>query len=260
MTIADARTLEDGRHLMAEVCIVGAGAAGITLALELGAAGRSVLLVESGGFAPDEAVQSLYDLESIGYPPRQNYMSRARYFGGSCNLWAGRCMRLQAQDFAGRAWVPDSAWPIAADEVFRHYPRAAAILGLGDVAQFELATHDRRLSAAERDLLAGADVVPTLSLWAPKPKRFGRGERRRLAQATGIKLLLHASVTRIELDDDGAKVTALCARAAQLETHARPRWTRPRSACCPPVKIPPNASVCLTVVGTAGEHQPRHCS
>ena len=212
MTIADARTLEDGACLQAEICIVGAGAAGITLALELGAAGRSVLLVESGGFEPEAAVQALYDLEQVGYPPRENYMSRARYFGGSCNLWAGRCMRLQAQDFAARAWVPDSGWPIAAAEVFRHYPRAAAILGLGEVAQFELAAHARRLSAAERELLAAEDAVATLSLWAPRPKRFGRRERRRLARAAAVRLLLHASVTRIELDAAGARVLALHAR------------------------------------------------
>jgi choline dehydrogenase-like flavoprotein len=212
LAIVDARTLEDGTRLEAAVCIVGAGAAGITLALELGAADRSVLLVESGGFEPEEAVQSLYDLQSVGYPPRPNYMARARYFGGSCNLWAGRCMRLQAQDFAPRAWVPDSGWPIAADEVFRHYPRAAAILGLGSIAQFELATHDRQLTAAECDLLASGDAVPTVSLWAPRPKRFGRSERRRLARAAAIRLLLHANVTRIELDEDGGLVRALTAK------------------------------------------------
>ena len=212
MTIIDGRTLDDGARLEAGICIVGAGAAGITLALGLEAAGRSVLLVESGGFEPEAAVQSLYDLETVGYPPRPNYMSRARYFGGSCNLWAGRCMRLQAQDFAARPWVPDSGWPIAADEVFGYYPRAAAILGLGSLAQFELATHDRRLSEAERGLLANPDAMPTVSLWAPRPKRFGGSERRRLKHAAGVRLLLHASVTRIELDDDGAAVRALSAQ------------------------------------------------
>jgi len=212
LTIVDARTLEDGTRLEAEVCIVGAGAAGITLALELEAAGRFVLLVESGGFEPDQAVQSLYDLQSVGYPPRENYMARARYFGGSCNLWAGRCMRLQAQDFAARAWVPGSGWPIPADEVFRYYPRAAAILGLGSITQFDLATHGRRLSAAERALLESQDTEPTLSLWAPKPKRFGRSERRRLTRAARVRLLLHASVTRIGLDDDGTQVLALTAQ------------------------------------------------
>jgi choline dehydrogenase-like flavoprotein len=57
LTIIDARTLEDGARLEADICIVGAGAAGLTLALELEAPGRRVLLVESGGFEPDATVQ-----------------------------------------------------------------------------------------------------------------------------------------------------------------------------------------------------------
>ena len=72
--------------------MIGAGAAGVTVAQELAAAGRRVCLVESGGFEPDPETQSLYDLDSVGYPQRPNFMSRARYFGGSCNLWAGRSM------------------------------------------------------------------------------------------------------------------------------------------------------------------------
>ena len=212
MGLVDARALEDGARLKADVCIVGAGAAGITIALELEALTRRVLLVESGGFEPEEAVQSLYDLESVGYPPRPNYMSRARYFGGSCNLWAGRCMLLQESDLAGRAWVPDSAWPIPSAEIQRYYPRAAAILGLPSLANFDLATHDSRVSDDERTLIGSQDLVPTISLWAPRPKRFNQSERRRLARADHVQVLLHASVTSIDLDDDGNEVCSITAK------------------------------------------------
>jgi choline dehydrogenase-like flavoprotein len=215
LTIIDARTLEDGTRLEADVAIVGAGAAGLTLAFELAAPGRRVLLVESGGFAPDPAVQSLYELESVGYPPRPDYMSRARYFGGSCNLWAGRCMPLQAIDLAGRPWVPDSAWPIPFSEIRRHYPKAALILGLPAIANFDLTAQDGRLSKDERALLASDDLVPTVSLWAPGPKRFARTERRRLARMRDAMLLLHANVTGIDLDEDGDQVRALTARTLE---------------------------------------------
>ena len=77
-----------------DVCVIGAGAAGLTVATELGRAGRDVVLLESGGFAPEEETQALNDLDVTGYPVRENFMSRARYYGGSCNLWAGRSMRL----------------------------------------------------------------------------------------------------------------------------------------------------------------------
>jgi choline dehydrogenase-like flavoprotein len=212
LTIIDARALDHGARLQADVCIVGAGAAGVTLALELEGAARRILLVESGGFEPDEEVQSLYDLESVGYPPRPNYMSRARYFGGSCNLWAGRCMPLQEVDFTGREWVPDSAWPLPSSEIRRFYPKAAAILGLPALANFDLATQGGRLTDDERALVGDGELVPTVSLWAPKPKRFARRERNRLARAGGVQLLLHASVTSIDLDDDGEAVRSLTAR------------------------------------------------
>ena len=73
---------------------------------------HDVCLIESGALAVDEATQSLYDLQSVGYPVRDNFMARARYFGGSSNLWAGRSHAARTHRFQRRDWVPDSGWPI----------------------------------------------------------------------------------------------------------------------------------------------------
>jgi choline dehydrogenase-like flavoprotein len=212
LSVIDARTLEEGACLRGDVCVVGAGAAGLTLAVELEAAGYQVLLVESGDFQPDETIQSLYDLVSVGYPQRANYMSRARYFGGSCNLWAGRCMPLGELDLAARPWVRDSGWPIGSGEIERYYPRAAAILGLPTADNLAPATHAGGLTEAERALLDDPNLAPTVSLWAPRPKRFGGHERRRIERAPGIRLLLQANVVSIDLDEAGQTVHALTAK------------------------------------------------
>ena len=212
MSVIDARALEDGARLQADVCIVGAGAAGITLALQLAAAGLQVLLVESGDLQPDEEIQALYDLDSVGYPPRANYMARARCFGGSCNLWAGRCMPLQSIDLVARTWVPGSGWPILLGDIERYYPRAASVLGLPSLGNFSAPSHAGRLTETERTLLAARDLAPAVSLWAPQPKRFGRRERRRIEQAQAITLLLQASVVSIDLDEAGQVVRTLTAR------------------------------------------------
>ena len=98
MTILDLRASPPEAPLETDVCVIGGGAAGLTIASELGRAGRHVVLLESGGFAPEEQTQALNDLEVTGYPVRENFMSRARYYGGSCNLWAGRSMRLTPED------------------------------------------------------------------------------------------------------------------------------------------------------------------
>ncbi len=211
MPLIDARTLDAGARLTAEICVVGAGAAGITLAEALGRSGRQVLLVESGGHAPDEAVQSLYDLDCVGYPLRPNYMSRARYLGGSCNLWAGRCMRLWPSDFAGRPWVPDSAWPIGPAEIDRYLPEAARLLGLPPLSQHERSSHEHRLTAAERQLLAEPALLPTFSIWAPQPQRF-KTALCRLAAWPNVVVVHDASVTSLHLDHAARRVERLTAR------------------------------------------------
>jgi choline dehydrogenase-like flavoprotein len=112
MPVIDVNELESNSAITADICIVGSGAAGITLATEPDGGSQSICLVESGSYGLDEATQSLYDLEVNGYPMRENFMSRARYFGGSCNLWAGRSMKLTESGVMPREWIPRSGWPI----------------------------------------------------------------------------------------------------------------------------------------------------
>jgi choline dehydrogenase-like flavoprotein len=156
VSIIDARNLPSGTELASDICIVGAGAAGLTLARELAAAGRDVCVVESGGFEPDAALQSLYDLESIGYPPRDNFMSRARYFGGSCNLWAGRSMLLCTSDLEQRDWVSGSGWPLAYAELAEYYPGAGEVLGLPGTLPEDFRQYAELMSASERQLFTAS--------------------------------------------------------------------------------------------------------
>lgn len=223
MAFIDTRVVTGLSSIDTEVCIVGAGAAGITLAAELAAASRDVCLIESGGFAPEEATQSLYDLESTGYPFRENYMSRARYFGGSCNLWAGRSMALNALDFEARDWVPHSGWPLAYREIAGLYPRAAQVLSL-PTEQDSARAFSKRQSDAERSLFESGTFAPTFSLWGRSAKRFGADYRARLRRARTLRVLLNASVTQINLTESGEAVESLTAATlggARLRIRAR---------------------------------------
>jgi choline dehydrogenase-like flavoprotein len=218
LSIVDARKLGSGTTLDTHVCIVGAGAAGITLATELASAARHVCLLESGGFRPDERIQALYDLDSIGYPLRPNYMSRARYFGGSCNVWAGRSMLLSEPDMAPRAWVPHSGWPIGRGELAAYYPKAGQILRLPPMQNFGPESHRRRMTAPEQRLFAGGPLVPTVSLWSRSPMRFGAAYKRRLSQSPHVRVVLNASVTSISLNAAGQAVEALTAATLEGQT------------------------------------------
>ena len=84
----DFDSVSDPVPLEADICIVGAGAAGITLALELVPTGKKILLLEGGDLRPKAQSQSLYEMDLVGHyeaPSR----SRLRYFGGSTNHWDG---------------------------------------------------------------------------------------------------------------------------------------------------------------------------
>jgi choline dehydrogenase-like flavoprotein len=208
VTITDTRDAQALTDFQTDTCIVGAGAAGITLAAELARGSQEVCLIESGGLAPDPDTQALYDLESVGYPLRANYMSRARYFGGSCNLWAGRSMTLSELDFETRSWVPHSGWPISQRDVTEWLPRAADILGVPLASQYTSGLFEKRASVDEKRLFGGT-FVPTYSLWARSAKRFGSSYRSELARSGKARVLLNASVTHINLTPDGHDVESL---------------------------------------------------
>lgn len=206
--IEDLRTFPDKTSLDAEICIIGAGAAGITLALQFLKSHRRVLLVESGGLKPDAGIQGLYEGEvadPVLHSPPDRY--RQRRFGGSTTIWGGRCMPLDPIDFEQRDWVPHSGWPIAWDDLAAYYPRANALCEAGE---FE---YDARLA------LPGG-MRPLIRRFAPAefdtdrierfscPTDFARRYGHRLAASPDLRVILHANCTRLETSADGARVEA----------------------------------------------------
>ena len=110
--IGDARHIVYGTTVEADICIVGAGAAGITLALELLRSGMRILLLEAGGSAEDPDDQALYQGEvadpSLHSPPDKY---RQRRFGGSTTIWGGRCVPFDPMEFEDRSWIPIADGP-----------------------------------------------------------------------------------------------------------------------------------------------------
>jgi choline dehydrogenase-like flavoprotein len=209
VSIVDLREAPPAGPIETDVCVIGAGAAGLTVATELGRAGHDVVLLESGGFAPEEETQALNDVELAGYPVRENFMSRARYYGGSCNLWAGRSMRLTPEDMTAEADPERSGWPLTHAELARWYPAAARVLRLPDLALFEPAAHTPGMSPVERALFDSGLVAPTVSLWAPGPMRFGAAHRAELRRSARVRTLLHANALRLRPTSDGRAVAAV---------------------------------------------------
>jgi choline dehydrogenase-like flavoprotein len=211
VSIFDANEIPPNVPIEADICVVGTGAAGMTVALELDGTDQTICLIESGGFGADEETQALYDVEVVGHPVRKDFMSRARYFGGTSNLWAGRNMRLSTLDFSARDWVPHSGWPISYGDLSRYYPAAERILNLPSTDRVESVVEKSRRHPIEGRLVDNADLQPSVAVWGRTPVRFGKAFRRQLQKSRNISTYLHASVTDIELNAAGNHVEACIA-------------------------------------------------
>jgi choline dehydrogenase-like flavoprotein len=204
--LLDARALDPRADVDADVCIVGAGAAGITLALELIDRHLRVVVLEGGGLQADEWSQRLYQGGTTGRPYYALDACRVRYLGGSTNTWGGWCRPLDAIDFSERDWLPHSGWPFTRDTLIPYYERAHAVCKLGpcdyDAARWN--AHGASLVPAH-----ARDVADTL--FHVGPTRFGQEYRHALERASNVRLLLHACALEIEMDPSHRTAVGLLA-------------------------------------------------
>jgi choline dehydrogenase-like flavoprotein len=128
--LIDLQDIDGGIELEAETCVIGAGAAGISLARRLLKRGRTVVLLESGGLDYEAPAAALNAGENVGEDYYDLEDSRLRFFGGTTAIWGGRCAELDRIDLEKRDWVPHSGWPIGWDELRRWYDEARPLFDL----------------------------------------------------------------------------------------------------------------------------------
>ena len=197
MAFDDANAVEPGAELEADVCIVGAGPAGISVALELSGNGLDVLLLDSGGFDPEPDVQTLGRGERSGnpYPPLDR--ARVRAFGGSSRHWPAReammARPLEAIDLEPREGWPYSGWPFDRTHLEPFYKRAHELVGL-KTPEYDLATWAG--PEADARLALAGDVVATTVIQSSPPDAFLRAEAA-LRGSADVTVMLHATVTGI---------------------------------------------------------------
>lgn len=201
-----------------DVCILGAGPAGIVTALELVARrpDLEVVLLEGGGEGRPSAEElDLYRGESMGVVPYPLEGSRLRFLGGTSNHWGGWCRRLDPEDFAPRPWVKRSGWPLSREALLPWYERAAEWCEIGaateDPGELLPAFGDNVLALGDSELLEHR-----FFRFSP-PTRFGRRYRPELAAAENLRLCLHANV--VDLAWSGDRVTGVQVAGTDGRTH-----------------------------------------
>jgi len=190
----------------AQVCVVGAGIAGITLAHVLSRRGIEVALIEAGGAEIEERSQSLFaEARLEGQPHVGTREGRFRAFGGSSLRWGGQLLCMPTE--------PGWAWPIAGAELARYQAEAERMLGVDELS-FVAEEFFPAVGLKEPPLIAAlGELDASLSKWTPF-------SRRNLAHTLGREVLahpwarvyLHAQVTEILLGGQGGRVEALLVR------------------------------------------------
>lgn len=202
----------------ADVCVVGAGPAGITLALSLADLGREVVLLEGGGLAPPGPEElDLYAGEVSGrkYPLRA---SRLRFFGGTTGHWGGWSRPLDPIDLAAKPHIPFSGWPLERSGLDPWYAQAHQWLEIPANDYFG----DRAPPFAGNLLPATLGLTTRYFRFSP-PTRYGTAYRDRVAESLRVRCYLGANATGLERAGEG-RIRAVFARSLQgkqLEVRAR---------------------------------------
>ena len=209
--IVDARRALPADVADVDVCIVGGGPAGISLAFRLERCGLSILLLESGGHRETERSR---DLNRGASDPRDSHEpleeNRRRQWGGASAAWGGRCIPFDAIDFQKREWVDSSGWPLTRAELEPFYAQAMVLCEAG-----EMSFDAREALPAARELVPGLDgdgvVSHPLERWSP-PTHFGTRYRKRLAASPRVRVLMNATCTHIQLGQGGDAVDHVVVR------------------------------------------------
>lgn len=205
--LTDARSLPPDDIVEADVCIVGAGPAGVTVALELAERDLRVCLLESG--ETDPRAQDLAAGETAGEHHYRLDRTRARAFGGTSRRWASprgvRSRGLTAVDFEARPPVPHSGWPFGLDHLAPYYERVHEL--------FRLGPYDYRAETwadpESRPVLPLPDDLVTTTVFQFAPQAGFARHLSRLATSPTVRLLVHATALELLPDELGSRVDAV---------------------------------------------------
>lgn len=206
----------------ADICVIGAGTAGLALVRELLSSGYSVVVLESGGTTVEEETQQLYACTVAGLPHRGYLHGRFRTLGGTSTRWGGQLLPLAALDIDYREWIGAGAWPVTYADLQDYYQRVEQLFGVDEDpyesgARNRWPTHGTDFDANQ--------FTARYAKWPPFARRnLARLVGKDCADSHSVEVVLHANVTELSLSDDGTRVVLVKARTlegAAIEVKAK---------------------------------------
>lgn len=248
MSIIDFQSLSEISDFDADICIIGSGPAGLTVALQFLNSNLKVVVIESGGYTPNAEAETLNEIESVGMRRAPQDVTRCRGLGGTTALWSGRCGVFDAMDFQHRSWVPHSGWPIQASDLEPYVDRAGQVLGLGPALyredQLRVLPNDNTghewsglklrpvvwqysqheasgavLNYFAKDGVEGGQHLGMLQhSGAPRPLHLGEASRGYLEESKNITVVINATALELLPTDAGGRVNRVRIASASGNT------------------------------------------
>jgi len=199
--------------IRSQVCIIGAGVAGNSLAHRLTEAGITVALLEAGGRSPEDRSQSIYNARMARLKHNGTHEGRFRILGGSSTRWGGQLLPYTEEIMQPTPGMPSMGWPMTVDEVNPYYPDAQRLLDADDYP-FDAKPF---LKAFQKPIPPLLDELPELrarfSKCAPFSRRnLGTTIGKGLEEGNKATLYLHANLTELLLNPAGDRIEAALVR------------------------------------------------
>lgn len=204
MRVDSALTPRD--KVKADICIIGAGPAGISIASQFLGSNVSVALLESGSLGRNEELQTLSEgsIETVNaLDDKWVHFHSARRFGGTADRWAGQSREMDEIDFLPRKNSPHHGWPFTKKELLPWYKKAKEFIGIPDVPE------DQAINGTRLKIKHYSRPDPVNRFKHPYWEQFGKSEN--------ITLFIHTTVTELVCAANGNEVIE--AHASNFQGH-----------------------------------------
>lgn len=195
-------SLKENETVEADICLVGSGAAGLPFALEFKDSPLKICIIESGDFKIEKDIQELNEVETKKLPI--DPLSRVRCFGGTTAIWTGRWKPFDHIDMKKRDWVANSGWPIERSILNKYYNRAAKLLNVNSVEDFDESFLKKNLK--KTGVFKKSGIEDTIFHWLEeKDWDWGKKFRSAFENSQNISVYLRSTVTKINSDGKSVK-------------------------------------------------------
>lgn len=193
-----------------DVCIIGSGPAGISLANELSKQKKiKITLIECGELKFNPIIQKLNQGSCVGFGnyPYKDYSikdARVRQFGGTSNVWAGWSGPLEEDDFKKKNWIKMSGWPISYNDIKPFYRKSQSILNLSKFI------YDKKIYKYYPKIFSSNFIKEFKNIFwqfSDPPVKFNKKYFNYICNKDNIKLFLKTTV--IDLINVNQKITEI---------------------------------------------------